>query len=92
MKNLIGGQAVVVGAGLAGLTAARAAADYFERVVVLERDVLPSDAAHRKGTPQSRHVHGLLASGLDALNELYPQFTEDLDRGGAIPLRAGLDV
>jgi 2-polyprenyl-6-methoxyphenol hydroxylase-like FAD-dependent oxidoreductase len=92
MKNLIGGQAVVVGAGLAGLTAARAAADYFERVVVLERDVLPSDAAHRKGTPQSRHVHALLASGLDALNELYPQFTEDLDRGGAIPLRAGLDV
>jgi flavin-dependent dehydrogenase len=40
MRNLIGGQAVVVGAGLAGLTAARALADYFEHVVVLERDVL----------------------------------------------------
>jgi len=92
MGNLIGAQAVVVGAGVAGLTAARAAADYFERVVVLERDDLPSDAAHRKGTPQSRHVHGLLASGLGALNELFPQFTEDLDRSGAIPLRAGLDV
>jgi flavin-dependent dehydrogenase len=35
MKSLIGAQAVVVGAGLAGLTAARAVADYFERVVVL---------------------------------------------------------
>jgi phytoene dehydrogenase-like protein len=92
MRNLIGAQAVVVGAGLAGLTAARAVADYFERVVVLERDVLPSDAAHRKGTPQSRHVHGLLASGLGALNELFPQFTEDLDRSGAVQLRAGLDV
>jgi 2-polyprenyl-6-methoxyphenol hydroxylase-like FAD-dependent oxidoreductase len=92
MNNFIGGQAVVIGAGVAGLSAARAAADYFERVVVLERDALPSDAAHRKGTPQSRHVHGLLASGLSALNELFPQFTDDLDRGGAIPLRAGLDV
>jgi 2-polyprenyl-6-methoxyphenol hydroxylase-like FAD-dependent oxidoreductase len=92
MANFIGGQAVVVGAGVAGLTAARAVADYFERVVVLERDVLPADAAHRKGTPQSRHVHGLLASGLGALNELFPQFTEELDLGGAIPLRAGLDV
>jgi 2-polyprenyl-6-methoxyphenol hydroxylase-like FAD-dependent oxidoreductase len=92
MANFIGGQAVVVGAGVAGLTAARALADYFERVLVLERDALPSDAAHRKGTPQSRHVHGLLASGLESLNELFPQFTEDLDRSGAIPLRAGLDV
>ena len=92
MSNFIGGQAVVIGAGVAGLTAARAVADYFERVVVLERDALPSEAAHRKGTPQSRHVHGLLASGLGALNELFPQFTEDLDRSGAVPLRAGLDV
>jgi hypothetical protein len=37
-------------------------------------------------------VHGLLASGLGALNELFPQFTEDLDRSGAVQLRAGLDV
>ncbi len=92
MINFIGKQAVVVGAGLAGLTAARALADYFERVIVLERDALPADAGHRKGTPQSRHLHGLLPSGLGALNELFPQFTQDLDRSGAIPLRAGLDV
>src|SRR5450755_2290983 len=92
MGNLIGAQAVVVGAGLAGLTAARALADYFERVIVLERDALPEDAGHRKGTPQSRHLHGLLPSGLGALTELFPQFTQDLDRSGAIPLRAGLDV
>jgi len=24
----------------------------------LERDLLPPDAAHRTGTPQSRHMHG----------------------------------
>ena len=92
MKTLIGGQAVVVGAGVAGLTAARAVANYFERVIVLERDPLPTDATHRKGTPQSRHLHGLLASGLTALNELFPRFTEELDLAGAVKIRAGLDV
>ena len=39
-STLIGRRAVVVGAGMAGLPAARALADYFEHVVVLERDAL----------------------------------------------------
>jgi 2-polyprenyl-6-methoxyphenol hydroxylase-like FAD-dependent oxidoreductase len=55
-SSLIGRQAVVVGAGMAGLPAARALADYFERVVVLERDTLPLDAAQRTGTPQARRT------------------------------------
>jgi phytoene dehydrogenase-like protein len=50
--KFVGRQAVVVGAGMGGLAAARALADHFEQVVVLERDALPSDAAHRTGTPQ----------------------------------------
>jgi flavin-dependent dehydrogenase len=37
----IGRQAVVVGAGMGGLPAARVLADFFEDVVVLERDTLP---------------------------------------------------
>ena len=49
--TLIGTQAVVVGAGMGGLAAAGALVDHFERVVVLERDTLPSDAVHRAGTP-----------------------------------------
>src|SRR5580704_13051860 len=91
-RVVIGRQAVVVGAGLAGLTAARVLADHFEQVIVLEGDVLPASAAHRTGTPQSKHLHGLLPSGLNALNELSPGFSDDLDRGGAVPLRVGLDV
>ena len=50
-SSLIGKQAVVVGAGMAGLPAARALADYFEQVVVLERDTLPFVASHRTGKP-----------------------------------------
>jgi 2-polyprenyl-6-methoxyphenol hydroxylase-like FAD-dependent oxidoreductase len=91
-STLIGKQAVVVGAGMAGLAAARALADYFEHVVVLERDTLPLDASHRSGTPQSRHVHGLLGGGQGALGDLFPGFEHDLAAAGAVQLRVGLDV
>ena len=37
---LIGGRAVVVGAGIAGMAAAASLADYFEQVIVLEQDAL----------------------------------------------------
>ena len=58
----------------------------------MERDTLPPDAAHRAGTPQSRHVHGLLAGGQRALGELFPGFEQDLASAGAVPLRVTLDV
>ena len=90
--KLIGRQAVVVGAGIAGLAAARVLADYFEHVTVLERDTLPGDACHRSGTPQSKHVHGLLSGGQRALSDLFPDLEQDLVRSGAVPLRVGLDI
>jgi hypothetical protein len=84
--------AVVIGAGIGGLSAARALADHFEQVTVLERDTLPPDAAQRSGTPQARHVHALLAGGLHALGELFPGFEGDLERAGAVRLHNALDV
>jgi len=89
---LVGKQAVVIGAGMGGLAAAGALADFFEQVVVLERDTLPSEPAHRAGTPQARHVHALLLSGQRALSALFTGFEQDLARAGAVPLRVGLDV
>ena len=77
---------------MAGLSAARVLADYFEHVTVLERDILPDDACHRSGTPQSKHVHALLGGGQRALGDLFPAFEEDLVTAGAVPLRVGLDV
>jgi 2-polyprenyl-6-methoxyphenol hydroxylase-like FAD-dependent oxidoreductase len=88
----IGKQAVVIGAGMGGLTAAGALAHCFDQIVVLERDTLPSEPAYRAGTPQARHVHALLLSGQRALGELFPGFEQDLVRAGAVPLRVGLDV
>jgi 2-polyprenyl-6-methoxyphenol hydroxylase-like FAD-dependent oxidoreductase len=89
---LIGDRAVVIGAGMGGLVAARALADSFREVLVIERDNLPLASEHRTGTPQSRHVHALLAGGQHALDKLFPGFEEELAQAGAVPLRVGLDA
>jgi 2-polyprenyl-6-methoxyphenol hydroxylase-like FAD-dependent oxidoreductase len=84
MSRQIGEHAVVLGASMAGLTAARVLADAYQRVTVLERDALPPAAAHRKGVPQSRHAHALLDAGRVALEELFPGLTEELVANGAL--------
>ena len=89
---MVGERAVVVGAGMGGLTAAQVLANHFERVVVLDADVLPDDASDRAGVPQGKHVHLLLAGGLWALGKLFPGFEHDLARAGAVPIRIGLDI
>jgi pimeloyl-ACP methyl ester carboxylesterase len=59
----IGEHAVVIGASMGGLLAARALADFYEQVTVLERDAFPVADIPRKGVPQGKHAHGLLARG-----------------------------
>ncbi|PZT69569.1 pyridine nucleotide-disulfide oxidoreductase [Streptomyces sp. SW4] len=65
-------RAVVIGAGLAGLLAAAALSTAVDEVTVLERDELPDGPRHRRGVPQGRHAHLLMAGGTDALEELVP--------------------
>src|SRR4051794_3956752 len=48
-------RAVVIGASMGGLLAARALADYYGEVTVVERDALPDGYEPRKGVPQGRH-------------------------------------
>jgi 2-polyprenyl-6-methoxyphenol hydroxylase-like FAD-dependent oxidoreductase len=76
------GHAVVVGASVAGLLMARALSEGFARVTVLERDRLPTAPAYRRGVVQDRQVHGLLARGRMALDELFPGMTDDLTAAG----------
>jgi 2-polyprenyl-6-methoxyphenol hydroxylase-like FAD-dependent oxidoreductase len=83
----IGSRAVVIGAGIAGLAAAGALAEFFGTVEVLERDQLPPDASPRRGVPQGRHLHALLGGGLEALSALFPNFEGDLANAGAVPIR-----
>ena len=91
-SEAIARQAVVIGAGIAGLAAARALSDHFEQVVVLERDSLSDGPVHRPGTPQSRHAHGLLVGGQRALSELFPGFERDLVEAGAVLVRSNIDI
>jgi 2-polyprenyl-6-methoxyphenol hydroxylase-like FAD-dependent oxidoreductase len=92
MPNRIARRGVVIGAGMGGLAAARALSPYIEQVTVLERDHLPADPAPRAGTPQDRHIHGLLPGGFEALDKLFPNFRADLERAGAVKARGGRDV
>src|ERR1700722_5169745 len=89
ITRLLGRQAIVVGAGLGGLVAAKALSSHFGTVTVLERDVLPAEPVARTGTPQTRQIHVLLRGGLDALTGLFPEFETELERAGAVRVRVG---
>ena len=52
MTSLLGRHAIVVGAEIGGLTAAKALSSYFGTVTVLERDALPPAPIVRTGTPK----------------------------------------
>src|SRR5690348_5797927 len=87
-----GEEAVVIGGSMAGLLAARALADHFARVTIVERDSLPDGPAFRKGVPQSRHLHILLARGREVLGQLFPGIDEELLAAGAVPVEWPRDV
>jgi 2-polyprenyl-6-methoxyphenol hydroxylase-like FAD-dependent oxidoreductase len=92
MPVTVGQEAVVIGAGMGGLAAAKAVTPYFERVVVLDRDALPDAPAPRVGTPQARHAHALLASGERALEKLFPGIGGDFIKAGAVTVRLDRDI
>ena len=78
-----GKHAIVMGASMAGLVTARALSNHFDRVTVVERDVLPTEVQARKGVPQGNHAHGLLATGYRVLDAYYPElFDEIVAKGG----------
>ncbi len=83
----IGEHAVVLGAGMAGLLAARVLADAYGRVTVLERDPLPETAANRRGVPQGRHAHLLVPRGTQILDELFPALLDGLMAAGVPVVR-----
>lgn len=77
------GHAAIIGASISGLLAARVLAPRFDRVTLFDRDRLPDGPANRAGVPQGRHGHGLLASGLSGLKQLFPGLEDDLLAAGA---------
>jgi hypothetical protein len=80
---------VVIGASLAGLFAAAAAAANGADTVILERDRLPKTPEPRRGVPQGRQAHVLLYRGLLSAEELLPGLREDLIAHGAARFDSG---
>src|ERR1700761_1512069 len=74
--------AIVIGASIAGLCAARVVSDFYDRVTVFERDELPSTAVNRTAVPQGRHVHLLMARGAVEFEALFPGLLDDMAAAG----------
>jgi 2-polyprenyl-6-methoxyphenol hydroxylase-like FAD-dependent oxidoreductase len=83
MSRQIGDRAVVLGASMAGLLAARVLTDSYGQVTVIDRDELPETSVHRRGVPHGRHIHALGARGQQVMEELFPGLTADLVADGA---------
>ncbi|WP_199522501.1 NAD(P)/FAD-dependent oxidoreductase [Geodermatophilus marinus] len=84
MTTGTGDRAVVAGASMAGLLAARVLAERCTRVTVVDRDALAEGPERpRRGVPQGGHLHALLGRGQQALEELLPGLTRELTGRGA---------
>ncbi|GFJ96526.1 FAD-binding monooxygenase [Phytohabitans rumicis] len=80
----LGARAVVLGGGMAGLTAARVLADRYAEVVLVERDAITGVTGERQGVPQGHHAHALLARGHEVMEQLFPGMQDDLTANGAL--------
>ena len=88
---------VIIGGGIGGLLAAHALAGRFERVTIVERERYPPDASSaaptaRRGVPQSRCLHLLMAAGAAAFDKLMPGWRDEALVLGATPFDASADA
>lgn len=77
-------QAIIMGGSLGGLLTARVLSNHFEQVTILERDLIANRPIPRKGQPQARHLHGLLATGLEVMTRYFPDLPKALRNEGAV--------
>ena len=85
-------QAIVVGASMAGMLAARVLADFFDQVTVIDRDAVTDSAEARPGVPQAKHLHALLPRGRRILERYFPGITAELEAAGAEMLDIANDI
>ncbi|GAA3463682.1 MULTISPECIES: NAD(P)/FAD-dependent oxidoreductase [Saccharothrix] len=73
-----GTRAVVLGGSIAGLFAARVLADAYDEVLIVDRDKLVGVKGVRRFCPQSHQANGLLARGVQVMEELFPGLTQEM--------------
>ncbi|MDB4991413.1 MAG: monooxygenase FAD-binding protein [Myxococcaceae bacterium] len=92
-RKTLGARALVIGGSMVGLAVARVLGESFDEVVVVERDSLARDQPqHRRGVPQSYHIHNLTLRGQRELEALFPGFGAEAVRLGAVQIDHGSDV
>lgn len=75
--------AIVIGASIGGLLVARALSETYAKVTIVDRDLLPEDPVGRRGVPQDRQLHVLLARGRELFEGLFPGLSDELASLGA---------
>lgn len=75
--------AMILGASMSGLLAARALSPSCSHITIVDRDMLPDREEVRKGALQAAHAHGLLASGYRVLDDYFPGMMDELEALGA---------
>src|SRR6266536_264650 len=78
MSHDAGTRAVVLGGSIAGLFAARVLADAYDEVHIVDRDKLIGVKGVRRFCPQSHQANGLLARGVQVMEELFPGLTKEM--------------
>ena len=86
--NRLGARAVVMGAGIGGLTAAAAVAPFFDHITVLDGDELPEKAETRKAVAQGQHLHTLLKGGELFIEDLLPGTRAKFLAAGACEMKS----
>ncbi len=81
--------AVVIGGSMAGLLTARILSKHFAHVMIIERDKVHDQPETRKGQPHTRHLHALLAKGMETMRAYFPGLVEELRAAGAITTDMG---
>ncbi|MFN8527349.1 MAG: FAD-binding monooxygenase [Anaerolineae bacterium] len=76
--------AIVLGGSLGGLFAAVVLAKHYQRVTIIERDLVHDEPESRKGQPQNQHLHGMLEPVLRFIQARMPGVEQALIDGGAI--------
>lgn len=77
-------KAIVIGGSMAGKFAAKALSTSFKEVIIIEAGERWDGKSSRKRVPQSNHPHVLLKGGEKAIEELFPNITNELIKAGSI--------
>jgi hypothetical protein len=71
--------------------AARLASEFFDEVILLDRDNIPESPNTRDGVPQGNHFHAILPGGLGIMSKFFPDLKSELIAAGALTCTLGRD-